>query len=141
MVRKKSERDKGEDRHQPGLHQSLAAIESGWRDASEKSWRLQKRPVKTGFNHCGLEKTELGIERNFMGKLEARWKKSLTIWSGEVSGGLGTGQFLEGENGEGEDQEHCGSAEDFRKGQHKSRGHKEHKDQALMREREFSGQW
>lgn len=58
---------------------------------------LQKRPEKTGFHHCGLEKTELGIERDFMEKLGARMKKSLKIWSGEVSGGLGTqtGQFLE----------------------------------------------
>lgn len=32
------------------------------------------------------------------------------------------------------------SAEDFRKGQDKSRGSREHEDQALMREREFSGQ-
>lgn len=78
-----------------------------------------------------------------MEKHEARWKKSLKMWSGELSGSLGTptGQFLEGGNGEGQDQEHCGSAEDFRKGQHKPRGHKEHKDQAVMREREFSGQW
>lgn len=63
------------------------------------------------------------------------------VW--RASGGLGTqtGQFLRGENAEGEDQEHYGSAEDFRNGQQKSRGHKERKDQALMREREFSGQW
>lgn len=36
MLRRKSERDKGEDRHQPGLHQSLAAIDGGWRGAREK---------------------------------------------------------------------------------------------------------
>lgn len=44
--------------------------------------------------------------------------------------------------GEGEDEEehkHYDLTEDFKKGQHKSRGHKEHKDQALMRERKFSG--
>lgn len=40
-----------------------------------------------------------------------------------------------------EEHKHYDSAEDFKKGQHKSRGHKEHKDQALMRERELSGQW
>lgn len=37
MVGNKSERDKGKDRHQPELHQSLAAIEGGWREAREKA--------------------------------------------------------------------------------------------------------
>lgn len=44
-----------------------------------KRWRLRKSPEKIGFHHCGLEKTELGIERDFMEKLGARWKKSLKI--------------------------------------------------------------
>lgn len=44
-----------------------------------KSWRLWKSPEKNGFHHYGLEKTELGIERDFMEKLGAGWKKSLKI--------------------------------------------------------------
>lgn len=81
-----------------------------------------------------------------MDRLGARWKKSLRIWPGEVSGGLGTqtGQFLKRGKWRRRRRrpgtQHCSSAADFRKGQHKTRGGKEHKDQALLGEREFSGQ-
>lgn len=37
MVRRESERDKGKGRHQAGLHQSLAAMEGGWREARDKA--------------------------------------------------------------------------------------------------------
>lgn len=49
MVRRESERDKGKDRHQPGLHQSLAAIESGWREASDKAGGSRRGQRKLDF--------------------------------------------------------------------------------------------
>lgn len=82
MVRRESGTDKGKDRHQPGLHQSLAAIEGGRREARDKSWRLQKRPEETGFHHCGLEKTQLGIERDFTEGLGMEEKPEDLAWRG-----------------------------------------------------------
>lgn len=49
VVRRESERDKGKDRHQPGLHQSLAAIESGWREASNKAGGSRRGQRKLDF--------------------------------------------------------------------------------------------
>lgn len=96
MVRSESVREKGRKtsaRAAPKLDSN-----GGWQERGQRqSWRLQKRPEKTGFLHCGLEKAELGTERDFMERRGARWKKSLKIGPREVSGGLGTqtGQLLE----------------------------------------------
>lgn len=96
MVRNESVRDKGREtstRAAPKLGSNGGWLEGGQR----QSWRLQEKPEKTGFLHCGLEKAELGIERDFRERLRAGWKKSLNIWPREVSGALGTqtGQLLE----------------------------------------------
>lgn len=49
MVGRESERDKGKDRHQPGLHQSLAAVEGGWREAREKAGWSRRGQRKLDF--------------------------------------------------------------------------------------------
>lgn len=87
MVRSESVRkEKTSTRAAPKLGSN-----GGWQERSQRqSWRFQERSEKTEFLHCGLEKAELGTERNFMERLRAIWKKGHKAGPREVSGGLGT---------------------------------------------------
>lgn len=85
-LRSESVRDKGRETS-PRAAPKLGS-NGGWLERGQKqSWRLQE---KTGFLPCGLEKAELGIERDFMERLGVEWKKSQKIGRREVPGGLGT---------------------------------------------------